>query len=96
MFLSNVSIKKPVLATMMILVFVVLGFFSYQRLSIDLMPKLDFPYVTITTIYPGAGPKEVESQITELIEAEAISVSNVKRVESYSQENISIVTIEFE
>ena len=96
MFLSDVSVKKPVLATMMILVFVVLGFFSYQRLSIDLMPEVDFPFVTITTIYPGAGPKEVESQITELIEEEAISVSNVKRVDSYSQENVSIVMIEFE
>ncbi|MBM3235388.1 efflux RND transporter permease subunit [Candidatus Poribacteria bacterium] len=96
MFLSDVSVKKPVLATMIILVFVVLGFFSYQRLSIDLMPKVDFPFVTITIVYPGAGPKEVESQITEIIEEEAISVSNVKRVESYSQENISIVMIEFE
>ena len=96
MFLSDVSVKKPVLATMVILVFVVLGFFSFQRLSIDLMPEIDLPFVTITIIYPGAGPKEVESQITELIEEEAISVSNVKRVESYSQENVSIVMIEFE
>ena len=96
MFLSNVSVKKPVLATMVILVFVVLGVFSFQRLSIDLMPEIDLPFVTITTIYPGAGPKEVESQITELIEEEAISVSNVKKVESYSQENVSIVMIEFE
>ena len=96
MFLSDVSVKKPVLATMVILVFVVLGLFSFQRLSIDLMPEIDLPFVTITTIYPGAGPKEVESQITELIEEEAISVSNVKKVESYSQENISIVMIEFE
>ncbi len=96
MFLSNVSVKKPVLATMIILVFVVLGIFSFQRLSIDLMPEVDLPFVTITTIYPGAGPKEVESQITELIEEEAISVSNVKKVESYSQENVSIVMIEFE
>ena len=96
MFLSNVSVKKPVLATMVILVFVVLGIFSFQRLSIDLMPEIDLPFVTITTIYPGAAPKEVESQITELIEEEAISVSNVKKVESYSQENVSIVMIEFE
>ena len=96
MFLSDLSVKKPVLATMMILVFVVLGFFSYQRLSIDLMPEIDLPFVTITTVYPGAGPNEVESQITELIEEEAISVSNVKRVDSYSQENVSIVMIEFE
>lgn len=96
MFLSDLSVKKPVFATMLILVFIVLGIYSFQKLSIDLMPEIDLPFVTIRTIYPGAGPEEVESQITELIEEEALSVNNVKRVESYSQENASLVFIEFE
>ncbi len=57
MFLSDLSIRKPVLATMMILALVVLGLFSYRRLGIDLWPDIEFPFVAIQTNYPGASPE---------------------------------------
>ncbi len=91
----EIFIKRPVLTVMMISVFVVVGFFSFSRLTIDLFPKIDIPVVTITTIYEGAGPKEVESQVTEKIEDEVTTVSNVKTISSTSMENVSIITVEF-
>ena len=60
MFLARLAVKRPVLTTMVVLAFVVLGFFSWRRLVIDLFPEVEFPFVTITTVYPGAGPGEVE------------------------------------
>lgn len=84
------------MTTMVVLAFVVLGFFSWQRLVIDLFPDIDFPYVIVTTIYPGAGPSEVETQITKKIEDEVSTISDLKNLESISQENVSIVIMEFE
>jgi HAE1 family hydrophobic/amphiphilic exporter-1 len=96
MFLSDISIKRPVMTTMAVMVFVVLGFFSYRRLAVDLLPKVDFPYVTVSTVYPGAGPEEVESQVTKKIEDAVSTLSSVKRIDSTSRENLSLVVIEFE
>ncbi len=95
MFLSDLSIKKPVLATMMVLALVVLGVFSYRRLNVDLFPNIDFPYVVITTNYPGASPEVVEREVTKRIEREVNSIEGVKRVFSYSNEGYSQVLIEF-
>jgi HAE1 family hydrophobic/amphiphilic exporter-1 len=81
---------------MLVLAFVVLGFFSWQRLVIDLFPDVDFPYVIVTTIYPGAGPNEVETQITKNIEDAVSTISDLKDLESISQENVSLVVMEFE
>ena len=58
MWISNTSIKRPVFATMFVLSFVVLGLVALTRLGIDLFPSLDFPFVNITTVYPGASPEE--------------------------------------
>jgi hydrophobic/amphiphilic exporter-1 (mainly G- bacteria), HAE1 family len=95
MNLIELSVKRPVLTVMVVTVLVVMGIFSYTRLSIDLIPKIDIPVITITTIYEGAGPKEVESQITAKIEDEVASVSNVKSISSTSIENVSVVVVEF-
>ncbi len=81
---------------MIVLAFVVLGFFSWRRLVIDLFPEIEFPYVTVTTLYPGAGPGEVETQITKRIEDEVSTISNVKSLDSISRENFSFVILEFE
>jgi len=79
----------------MILAFVVIGAFSYTKLGLDFLPELDFPYVTVTTVYPGAGPKEVETLITEEIEDAVSTVDGIKHVRSTSMENYSQVFIEF-
>ncbi len=61
MFLSDLSIKRPVFATMMIAALVTLGLFSFRRLSVDLWPEVEFPFVSITTEYRGASPEAVRA-----------------------------------
>jgi HAE1 family hydrophobic/amphiphilic exporter-1 len=94
-FLSDLSIKRPVLATMMVAALVVLGVFSYRRLNVDLFPDVEFPFVAIQTEYPGASPEVVEREVTKKIEREVNSINGVKRVFSYSNEGFSQVFIEF-
>ena len=96
MFLSNLSIKQPVLATMMIVALVALGLFSYRRLSVDLWPEVEFPFISISTTYSGASPEAVEREVTKRIEEAVNSVEGVKKVFSYSNEGFSQVFIEFQ
>jgi len=96
MFLSDLSIRRPVLATMLIVALVTLGIFSYRRLAVDLWPKVDFPFVSITTDYTGASPEAVEREVTKKIEESVNSVEGVKRIFSYSNEGFSQVFIEFQ
>ena len=95
MWISNTSIRRPVFATMFILSFVVLGIVSITRLGIDLFPSVDFPFVNIATVYPGASPEEVETLVTKPIEDAVAGIEGVKRVESNSNEGFSRVGIEF-
>ena len=64
MWFTRVSIGNPVMAVMVMLAFVVLGVFSYQRLSVDQFPNIDFPTVVVAMDYPGASPEIVESEVT--------------------------------
>ncbi len=96
MLLADTSIKRPVLMTMIVLTFVVLGVFSFLRVGIDLMPNIDFPYITVMTIYPGAGPEEIETLINEPMEEEVGSVSGVKNIYSIAQEGVSYLIVELE
>ena len=68
MILSDLSVKQPVFATMMMVALVVLGIFSYRELSIDLFPNIDIPVVTVQTLYPGVAPETVETEVTKRIE----------------------------
>ena len=95
MFLAQLSVRKPVLVTMMLLLFVVIGVFSYVRLPIDLMPEIEFPYVSVITVYPGAGPEEIETLVSKPIEDAVSATSGLKNIWSYSQEGVSVVLIEF-
>src|SRR3990172_4963150 len=96
MVLSDLSIKRPVFATMMMLALVVLGVFSSRRLSLDNMPNVEFPFVIIQTSYPGASPEAVEREITKKIEEAVNPVSGVKRIESSSVEGHSTIFVEFQ
>lgn len=96
MTISDLSIKRPVMMTMVIFAFVVIGLFSATRLGIDLFPRIDFPFVSIVTVYPGAGPEEIETLLNEPIEEEASSVAGVKNVYSTAQEGVSIVFVELQ
>jgi hydrophobic/amphiphilic exporter-1 (mainly G- bacteria), HAE1 family len=95
MFLAKVSINRPVMTTMGILVFIIFGLLAYFSLSLNLAPDVEIPWVTVTTIYPGAGPKEIETLISKPIEDAVATVSLIERVESYSLDGISVVIIEF-
>jgi HAE1 family hydrophobic/amphiphilic exporter-1 len=96
MFISDLAVKRPVLTTVFILTFVILGFVSYSRLVIELFPSIDFPFVTVNVIYPGAGPAEIESQVTKPVEDAVSTISGVKRIDSIVGEGFSLTIIEFE
>ncbi|MDT7896617.1 MAG: efflux RND transporter permease subunit [Armatimonadota bacterium] len=96
MWLTAAAIRRPLLVSMAILALVVLGWRAYQDLTVELYPKVDFPIVTITTVYPGADPAEVETEVTKPIEENVSTIANVNHVTSRSLQNYSVVTIEFE
>jgi hydrophobic/amphiphilic exporter-1 (mainly G- bacteria), HAE1 family len=94
MWISDTSIKRPVFATMVIMSFMVLGVVSMTRLGIDLFPEVNFPFVNVTVVYPGAGPEEVETLVTRPIEDAVAGINGVKRVISTSMESMTRVGIE--
>jgi len=95
MKLADVSIRRPVFATMMIMSLIVLGLFSYLKLNVDLYPDVDIPFVVVRTILPGAGPEQIETDVTKKIEDAVNPVEGVDYIQSTSQENVSIVVIAF-
>jgi hydrophobic/amphiphilic exporter-1 (mainly G- bacteria), HAE1 family len=95
MLLSNVSIKRPIFAAVMMLALVTLGIFSYRRLAIDMFPDVEIPIVSIVTKYPGASPETVEREVSKRIEEAVNPISGVKHVTSTSRESVSTVIIEF-
>ncbi|MBI1966594.1 MAG: efflux RND transporter permease subunit [Gemmatimonadetes bacterium] len=96
MFLSDLSIKRPVLATMMIMALVVLGLFSYRRLQIDQWPDVEFPFLVIQTSYAGASPESVERDVTKKIEESVNTVEGVKKIQSTSTEGFSTILVQFD
>ncbi len=96
MSLSEVSIRRPVFTAMLSIAIMVLGYMGFTRIPVDLYPDVEFPVASIVTVYPGASPREVETQITEKIEDAIVSVSGIKQVFSYSRDSVSQVIILFE
>jgi len=94
-FLSDLSIKRPVLATMMIMALVVLGLFSYRRLGIDQFPDVEFPFLVIQTRYIGASPESVEREVTKKIEEQVNTVEGLKQIQSTSTEGFSTIIVQF-
>jgi HAE1 family hydrophobic/amphiphilic exporter-1 len=95
MWISDLSIRRPVLATMVIGALVALGWVSLQRIGVDLFPRVEFPYVTVTTVLEGASPDAVETDITDTIEAQVNTISGIKSLSSQSFEGQSLIMIEF-
>jgi HAE1 family hydrophobic/amphiphilic exporter-1 len=96
MKLSDVSIRRPVFATMMVGALVVVGLFSYFALPVELFPDVDFPFVVVTTVYKGASAESVETQVTKKIEDVINQISGVRHITSRSQDGLSFIFIEFE
>ena len=95
MWFTRVSIGNPVLATMVMLAFVVLGLFSYQRLSVDQFPNIDFPTVVVVMDYPGASPEIVEAEVTKKVEEAVNTIAGISSLYSRSYEGTSVVIVEF-
>src|SRR5687768_15388308 len=95
MWLTSVSIRRPVFILMVVLALIVMGFNSIGKMRLELNPNVDIPFVAITTAYPGAGPEEIESQVTKKVEDAVASVNGIKTITSGSQEGLSAVSIEF-
>ncbi len=95
MWFTRVSIANPVMAVMVMLAFVVLGLFSYQRLPLDQFPNIDFPTVVISMDYPGASPEIVEAEVTRKLEEAVNTVAGISTLSSRSYEGVAVVIVEF-
>ena len=95
MWFTRVSIANPVMAVMVMMAFVVLGLFSYQRLSLDQFPNIDFPTVVVSVEYPGASPEIVEAEVTKKVEEAVNTVAGISSLYSRSYEGSSVVIVEF-
>ncbi|HEY0592635.1 MAG TPA: efflux RND transporter permease subunit, partial [Thermoanaerobaculia bacterium] len=93
MFISNLSIKRPVFATVLMLTLLTLGIFSYRRLAIDMMPDVELPILTVITKYPGASAETVEREVTKRIEETVNTIAGVKHIYSTSSESFSTIII---
>lgn len=96
MNLIRLFIDRPVMTLMMVLVFVVLGLISYQRINVDLFPEIDLPIVLVTQVYEGAGPEEIETQIVREVEDAVSTISDIKHITSTIYEGYALTVIEFE
>src|ERR671912_1468670 len=94
-WLAEVCVKRPDFATMLILSLVTVGAFSFFSLGVDLFPKIDFPTITITVVNPGASPREIETEVTDKIEAAVNTISGIDELRSTSVEGVSQVFITF-
>ncbi|MDH5343411.1 MAG: efflux RND transporter permease subunit, partial [Betaproteobacteria bacterium] len=95
MFLPEISIKRPVLATVMSLMIILVGVISFDRLTVREYPKIDTPVVSVRTVYTGASPQVIESQVTQPLEDSISGIEGVKTVKSVSREEVSQITVEF-
>lgn len=95
MWLTRLSIQRPVFVIVLMATLVVLGLFCRSKMQVEERPRVDIPYVTITTTYPGTGPAEMESLISKPIEDAVSSVNGIRNITSSSQYGISFVQLEF-
>jgi multidrug efflux pump len=96
MNLLHLCIRRPVLATVLTLIIVLLGIVSYDKLSIREYPNIDEPAVTVRTTYPGASAEIMESQVTKIFEDSIAGIEGIKIMNSISREGVSIINVKFE
>ncbi len=95
MNLADLSIRRPIFITCVVLVMLAVGLLSMGKLGVDLFPDVTFPVVTVTTGYPGAGPAEIETLISKPLEDEISTLAGIKRLTSTNKEGVSRVIAEF-
>ena len=94
--MEKFSVKKPLTIFVAVIAILVLGVVAYFKMTPDLLPNMDFPYVIVVTTYPGATPEKVEEEVSKPLEQAMSTLEHIKEVSSTSSENVSIVTMEFE
>ncbi|MEO0112258.1 MAG: efflux RND transporter permease subunit [candidate division WOR-3 bacterium] len=96
MKITEIAIRRPILTFMVALAFILFGIIGVLRMPIDLFPKVELPVAVVATLYPGAGPEEVEQEVTKELEKQISTVSGVKEIASRSMENFSVITVTFD
>jgi HAE1 family hydrophobic/amphiphilic exporter-1 len=94
--LAEICVRRPVFTWVLILSLVVVGLFAYDRLGVDRFPKIDFPFVTISTRLVGAAPEEIETEVTDKIEEAVNTISGIDQLISISAEGVSQVIVNFD
>lgn len=94
--IEKFSVKKPFTVVVAVVLILILGVVSFTKMQTDLLPNMNLPYVMVMTTYGGASPEEVEASVTKPVEQAMASVSGLKEITSQSNENVSMVTMEFE
>jgi hydrophobic/amphiphilic exporter-1 (mainly G- bacteria), HAE1 family len=93
--LAEICVRRPVFATVIILSLVVIGGFSYFKLGVDRFPNVEFPFIIVSTVLPGAAPEEIETEITDKVEEAINTISGIDELTSFSSENVSVVMVSF-
>ncbi|MEO0087039.1 MAG: efflux RND transporter permease subunit [candidate division WOR-3 bacterium] len=96
MKITEIAIRRPILTFMVALAFILFGIIGVLRMPVDLFPKVELPVAVVATLYPGAGPEEVEQEVTKELEKQISTVSGVKEITSRSMENFSVITVTFD
>jgi len=94
--LSELAVRRPVTILMMVFIVLILGFVSYTKIPLDLMPEMEIPVAVVSTTYSGVGPQEVEKLITMPLEESVGTTENIKSMDSISREGSSMIITEFE
>ena len=95
MRLADFSIRRPVAMSCVVIALTLFGAISYPRLGLDAFPQVEVPYVTVTTVYPGAGPAELEVEVARKIEDAVGTVDGLKIMKTSCQENVCTILLEF-
>ncbi len=94
--LARICVQRPVFATVLSLTLLVVGLAGYLKLGVDRWPNVDIPVVVVSTAYPGASPKEIETAVTDRIERQVNTIGGIDKLLSNSVDGLSLVTIEFD
>ncbi len=95
MFLSDISVRRPVAMSCLIIGLTLLGLNAWRKMGVELLPKLDYPIITVTTVYPGASPEQIETDVAKRIEDQMVTLDGLKHVSSACMENVCQTLLEF-
>lgn len=95
MFLSNASIRRPIAMSCLIIGLALLGLRAVNEMGLELLPKMEAPMITVTTIYPGASPEQIETDVAKRIEDQVVALDGLKHVNSTCMENVCLTFLEF-